>query len=471
MTDFLCRRWATGARVVLVTTLSLTLPLWTFAQSRLSEVPNTADFIVAIVNQDVVTHAELQQRMARIQEGAAREKTPLPAPAELQRQVLDLLINERVQITNARETGPRVDEAEIDRAVAGVALQNQLTLPQLRERLEREGLTYVRLRNDLRDQLMMERVREREVNSRIRIGNEEIEAEIERRRLAMAGQLQLNLAQILVSAPAESASASSVMPRRLRAEAALARVQAGEAFEAVAKEISEDGNREQGGVIGLRAADRLPDAFVTVARGLKPGEVAPTLLVSSAGFHVLKLLERSQSNSALTVQQTRARHILLRPSAQLSTAAATRRLSDFKRQILNGAKSFEQIANENSEDGSAQRGGDLGWSSLGALVPEFEEAMSALAIKGISEPVVSRFGVHLIQVLERRETAVDAKQQREQARNNLREKKFEAAYIAWLRELRGRAYVELRELPLTLENTGRSAASPVPGFVKAEPAR
>ena len=168
---------------------------------------------------------------------------------------------------------------------------------------------------------------------------------------------------------------------------------------------------------------------------------------SGAGFHALKLIER-QSGSAFTVQQTRARHILLRVSAQLSADAATRRLADFKRAIQSGAKSFEQLARDNSEDGSAAQGGDLGWASPGTFVPEFEETMNALPINGLSEPLVSRFGVHLIQVLERRQTALDIKQQREQARNVLREQKFEDAYAEWIRDLRGRAYVEMREPPV-----------------------
>ena len=216
----------------------------------------------------------------------------------------------------------------------------------------------------------------------------------------------------------------------------------------MAREISEDGNRAQGGLIGMRPADRLPDVFVDFVKSLKSGEVAPTLLRSGAGFHVLKLVERNQGLGAgFTVPQTRARHILLRPSAQLSQEAAGRRLAEFKAQIASGAKTFEQLAQDNSEDGSAARGGDLGWASPGMFVPEFEDTMNGLEINGISDPIISRFGVHLIQVLERRETVLDAKQQREQMRNVLREQKFEDAYSDWIRDLRGRAYVELREPP------------------------
>jgi len=227
---------------------------------------------------------------------------------------------------------------------------------------------------------------------------------------------------------------------------ALARAKAGESFEAVARALSEDTNRNKGGEIGLRTADRLPDVFVEAVRPLKAGEVSPVLLRSGAGFHVLKLVERSEAG-ALSITQTRARHILLRLSAQLSQEAAARRLQEFKRQITGGTKTFEQLARDNSEDGSAPQGGDLGWVSPGGFVPEFEEAMNALAISGLSDPVVSRFGVHLIQVLERRKVALDAKQQRDQARAALREQKFEEAYSEWVRDLRARAYVEMREPP------------------------
>ncbi len=408
--------------------------------------PRMADFIVAVVNQELVTNAEVEQRLARVREDATRSKTQLPPTTELRKQVLDQLIDERVQITNARENGPKVDDAELDRAVGNVALQNQMTLPQLRARLQQQGIAYNTFRNNVRDQLLTERVREREVNARIRIGNEEVDVLLDKRRAAAGNAVQLNIAQILVTVP-DGATIEVVQQRQKRAEAALARVKAGESFEAVSREMSEDGNKAQGGVIGLRPADRLPDLFVDGVKLLKDGDVAPAPLRSGAGFHVLKLVER-QSGGAFTVQQTRARHILLRVSPQLSADAASRRLAEFKRSIQSGAKSFEQLARDNSEDGSAAQGGELGWASPGTFVPEFEETMNGLPLGGLSEPLVSRFGVHLIQVLERRQIAQDIKQQREQARNVLREQKFEDAYLEWIRDLRGRAYVEMREPPV-----------------------
>ena len=414
------------------------------AQARPTPV-RTGDYIVAIVNQELVTASELQSRIDRVRADAARQRASLPPADQLRREVLDLLIDERVQLTHARDSGQRVDDAELDRAVNNVALQNQITMTQLRERLRRDGIDYARFRNNVRDQLLTERVREREVQGRIRVTDAEIDAWLDQRRAAASAVAEYNIAQILVTVP-EGASADETARRRERAEVARKRVADGEAFEVVARELSEDANRAAGGVIGLRSAERLPDVFVEVVRKLKPGEVAPELLRTGAGFHVLKLLEKREGD-AFRITQTRARHILLRPSAQLSAEAAQRRLLGFKQQIESGKASFESLARENSEDGSASLGGDLGWANAGTFVPEFEEAMNKLPINGISDPVVSRFGVHLIQVTERRAVALDVRQQREQARNVLREQKFDEAYTEWLRELRARAYIEMRDAP------------------------
>jgi peptidyl-prolyl cis-trans isomerase SurA len=419
--------------------LALGVP-WAAAQAA---TPRTGDYIVAVVNQELVTAGEVQQRLAQVHAQAARSGAKLPDEAELRRQVVEALIEERVLVTYARDSGVKIDEAELDRAVANVAQQNQINLAQLRERLQKEGLDYTRFRNSVRDQMMVERTREREVQSRIKVSDAEIDAFLDKQR--GHAPTELNIAQVLITVP-EGAGEAEVTQRRALAEQAQARVKNGEPFEAVAKAMSEDGNKERGGEIGLKPTDRLPDAFVAQVRGLQPGQVSPTLLRSGAGFHLLKLLERRDSSS-LSITQTHARHILLRPGTQLSQEAAAQRLAGFKRDIDAGRASFEALARANSEDGSAARGGDLGWTSPGNLVPEFEEAMNALPINGISDPVVTRFGVHLIQVIERREVTLDAKQLREQASNVLREQKFEQAYNDWLRDLRARAYVEMREPP------------------------
>ena len=405
----------------------------------------SGDYIVVVVNQELVTAGEVQQRIARLRDEADRNRSTLPPPTALRQQVLDSLIDERVLVTNAREMSNRIDDVELDRAVGNVAVQNQLTLAQLKDRLKKEGIAFAKFRDNVRDQMMVERVREREVINRIRVSDAEIDALLLQKRQEAGANAEFDIAQILVTVP-EGASIAAASERRQRALTALARVRGGEDFAAVARELSEDANRAQGGRIGLRAADRLPDLFVKAVQPLKPGDVAPEPVRSGAGFHILKLLEKKEAGP-FTVQQARVRHILLRPSAELTVEAATRRLAQFKREIQSGSRTFEQLARANSEDGSAAQGGDLGWTSPGAFVPEFEEAVAALPIGGMSDPVTTRFGLHLIQLLERRQTELDVRQQREQARNILKEQKFEGAYADWLRDLRGRAYIELRDPP------------------------
>ena len=403
------------------------------------------DYIVAVVNQELVTAFELSQRMGQAREQARRNNQRMPAEREFRTMILETLVEDRAVLSHARDSGVRVDDAEIDRAVAVIASQNQLTMPQLRARLAQDGLDMPRFRVQLRDQLLVERVREREVAQRIRITDSEVDDFIEKQRGALAGEVQYNVAQILIKVP-EGAGESAVAERRTRAEQAAQRVRAGEDFAAVARQLSEDDNRERGGEIGLRPADRLPDIFLETVRTLQNGQVAPGLLRTGAGFHLLKLIERAEGG-AFRVEQVRARHILLRPGEQLTEAAARARLAEFKRLIVAGTRRFEDLAREHSLDGSAAAGGDLGWASPGQFVPEFEAGMNPLPIGGVSDPVATRFGLHLIQVLERRSVALDTKQLRDQARAALRERKFEDAYAEWLREVRGRAYVEFRDAP------------------------
>ena len=403
------------------------------------------DYIVAVVNSELVTANEVEQRSGRARDDARRSGSRLPPSDALRKQVVDALIDERVLVTYARDSGTKVDEVELDRAVGSVAAANRISLPELRKRLAAEGIEFARFRSSLRDQILVERVREREVHARIRLSDAEIDKFVEQQRNAAEATVELNLAQILVPVP-EGASDATIAERRARIDAALARVQGGADFATVAREVSEDGNRASGGVIGMRPANRLPDLFVEATKGLKSGEVTAQPVKSGAGFHVIKVLER-RDGQAQRVTQTRARHILLRTSAQATAQDAARRLEDLKRQIEAGQRRFEDVAREVSEDGSAAGGGDLGWASPGGFVPEFEEAMNRLAPNAVSPPVVSRFGVHLVQVIGRREVKLDRRQQREQARNILREQKFEAAYNDWMRDLRGRAYIEMREPP------------------------
>jgi peptidyl-prolyl cis-trans isomerase SurA len=430
--------------------LTLTVGLWALAMAAFGQAGDrtlrAGDHIVAVVNSELVTAYEVEQRSARLREEVRRGGGREPSNDALRTQVVDALIDDRVLITYARDSGAKVDEAELDRAVNSVAAANRISVAELRKRLAAEGLEFARFRSNLRDQILVERIREREVQQRIRISDTDIDRYLEQQKSTAAAAVELNLAQILVTVP-EGASEAVVAERKARIDAALARVRSGTDFGAVAREVAEDGNRASGGTIGLRPTSRLPDIFVDKSRDLQVGEVSAEPFRSSGGFHLLKVLER-RDGQAVRVQQTRARHILLRTSAQASVQDAGRRLVDLKRQIEAGQRRFEDVAREVSEDpASAPAGGDLGWTSPGSFVPEFEEAMNGLGPGAVSAPVLSRFGVHLIQLIERREMELTTKEVRDQARAALREQKFQSAYQEWAKDLRARAYIEMREPP------------------------
>ena len=416
----------------------------------LALVPGTraADFIVAVVNSEPITNLQVSAEVERIRQQLAAQRRPVPDVQELARQVLNQLINERAQLQLARELGIKIDEPSIDQAEQTVASQNQLTVEQMHRQLQREGLDPKKLREQLRDQLLLTRLREREVDPRVRVSDAEVDqylAEQRERSSDPASQL-VNMAQILIAVP-DGASEPQVAELQAKAERVLQRARAGEDFAALAREVSDAPDRANGGQLGLRTADRYPTLFVDATKTLAIGGIAGPVR-SGAGFHIIKLLERRQPGlPPATVTQSHARHILLVPSTQLSEAQARDKLLDFKRRIQSGATDFATLARQNSQDGSAAQGGDLGWANPGQFVPEFERVMDSLAPGQISEPLISRFGVHLIQLLERRTATLSAREQRELVRSMLREKKFNEVYAAWAQEVRAKAYVELREAP------------------------
>jgi peptidyl-prolyl cis-trans isomerase SurA len=403
---------------------------------------SAADFIVAVVNSTPITNVELQLRLQRVQQQLSRQGN-VPPRSQLVREVLERLILERAQLQLARELGVTPDDAAVDQAVNNVALQNQVSLEELKRRLSADGVDYARFRSDVRDELTLVRLREREVDSRVKVSEQDID-QFFRDRQAQAGAEpeRIQLAQILVAVP-ESATADQVGALQAKAQRALDRVRAGEAFAGVAAEVSDAADRAAGGDLGLRPVDRLPSLFVDAVRDLKDGALAGPLR-SGAGFHVLQLVKRSRDAATLTVIQTRARHILFKSGPKFNEAQATAKLLEFKRLIVAGQADFAALARDNSEDGSAKDGGDLGWASAGMFVPEFEQVMNQLAPGQIADPLVSRFGVHLLQVMARREAPLSEREQRELARNLVREKKIDEAFALWQQEVRGRAYVEFR---------------------------
>ncbi len=408
--------------------------------------PRTADYIVAVVNSEPITNLEVQARRERFEAELSRQGTP-PSRAEILRQVLDRLILERAQLQLARTLKIQPDEAAVDQAVASVARQNQLSVEGLKARLVAEGIDYVNFRSNLRDELTLVRLREREVDARIRVSDAEIDQFLrERDATASDAPLLMNLAQILIAVP-ENATPQQVTQFQAKAQSAMARVRAGEAFAKVAAELSDAPDRAAGGELGLRPVERLPSLFVEVTAQLPAGSLVGPVR-SGAGFHVLQVVEKRRgAPKGMATVQTRVRHILLRPSPEMSEEAAAQRLTAMRKRIETEAVDFAELARITSQDGSAKAGGDLGWTSPGMFVPEFEEVMNALAPGQISQPLVSRFGVHLIQVMARREVPLTEREQRELARNMVQDRKTAEALSQWQQDVRGRAYVEMREPP------------------------
>jgi peptidyl-prolyl cis-trans isomerase SurA len=413
-----------------------------------SNVQRQADFIVAVVNAEPVTNNEVRARMARVlrqieQSGGARP--PLDVLAS---EVMEQLISEKAQMQLAKEIGVTVDELAIDQAAQTIARRNDVSMDEMLRRLSAEGVSREQFRLELRRQLTLQRLREREVDARVRVSEPEIDQFLREQspQGADLARTELNIAQVLVAVP-EDASDAQVAAAQARAQGVADKARAGGDFAALAREFSDaPGATNTGGQMGLRSADRYPELFVQAVGGLPVGGVAGPVR-SGAGFHVLKLVEKSRGGLPVTVVQSRARHILLRTSAQLSEAAAVERLADYRRRILAGQADFAQLAREHSQDASAKQGGDLGWVNPGTFVPEFEEAMDALKPGDLSQPLISRFGVHLIQLQERREQRLSQREQREVARQAVRMKKTEDAYATWAQEVRGRAYVEYRDPP------------------------
>lgn len=406
----------------------------------------SADFIVAVVNSEPVTNNEVRDRMGRVAQSIVAQGGQEPSKDVLAREVLERLILEKAQLQTAREQGIKVDDYAVDQAAQNVARQNSLTLEAMQARLAADGISATRFREELRNQMLLQRLREREVDGRVRVTELDIDQYLqEQRQTGDASSMTLNLGHVFIAVP-ENASPAVVAQREARAREALEKIRGGQDFTAVVREYSDAPEAKEGGALGLRPADRYPELFVrAVASTPQNGVVGP--LRSGAGFHLLKVLEKSQLGAATVVTQNHARHILLRPSEQMTERQAAERLADYRRRVQAGQARFEDLAREHSQDGSAKEGGDLGWAGPGAFVPEFDEVLRRLQPGEVSEPVVSRFGVHLIQLIDRRQATLTPREQRESLRNVVREQKLEKAYNTWIQEVRGRAYVEYRDPP------------------------
>lgn len=431
-----------------VRALALACLLTAATPALMAQIAASGDYIVSVVNSEPITFQELSLEVRRVSQQLAQQGKAAPPAEELRSLVLERMINDRAQLQLAREQGIRIDAVATDRAEQNVASQNGVDVDTLRQKLAKDGVPLQSFRDGLRDQLMLSRLHEREVESSIRVSDVDVDRAILEQQANNTDPFaqELNLAQILIVVP-EKANGEEAAALFVKTQKVLQRARDGEDFNKLVQEFSA-ADRNNGGQIGLRRGDRLPPVFVTATQNLQVGELSDVVR-TGAGFHILKLVERKAPARLIqTMVQTRARHILLRSSPQLSQAQAIARLADARQQITSGKSDFPTMARKMSQDSSADQGGDLGWASPGMFVPEFEEAVNRLQQEGaISPPVVSRFGVHLIQLVDKRRVELSPQQIRESVRSQLRQTRYEDAYTAWARDVRARAFVEMREAP------------------------
>jgi len=399
------------------------------------------DRIIAVVNDEVITRRDLDDRIKVVLSQLKQQGTPLPPSDVLEKQVLERVIYNQVQLQYAKETGLRVEDAILEKAVNRIAEDNKITVAAMRQALEKDGVNFNKFREELRDEIIIVRLREREVDNKVQIADSEIDNFLSTLQTHDGKVEEFNLSHILVRVP-EQASPEQLQERRARAEQALAQIKGGADFRQVAASFSDAPDAVQGGAMGWRELAQLPTIFAEAVKNLKSGEVG-AVLRSPNGFHIVRVNERRGQDAPMIVSQTHARHILIKTTELVSENDAKDRLVKLKERLDNNAD-FAELARLQSEDGSASRGGDLGWLSPGDTVPEFEKAMDGLKPGQISEPTRSPFGWHLIQVLERRNQDMSQQQQRLRARQALRAQKADEAYQEWVRQLRDKAFVEYR---------------------------
>ncbi|HZE60844.1 MAG TPA: peptidylprolyl isomerase [Burkholderiales bacterium] len=399
------------------------------------------DRIVAVVNKEVITYSELYVSVGQAERELRRRGTPAPDRPVLERQMLERLIVDKAQLQLARESGIRIDDLQVDRAVERVASSNNMTLAEFRRTLESDGVSFDAWRADIRSQMTMGRLREREVENRVQVSESEVDVFLEQAKTRPDNN-EYNIAHILVRVP-EGASPERIRQARERAEQALGEIKGGAPFGRVAASYSDAPDALQGGAIGWRNHDRLPELFSVALSRMQAAQVSDPLR-SPAGFHILQLVDRRGVGAEAAVKQTRLRHILVRTNEAVSESEARRKLADLRDRVVNGRADFGELARQYSDDGTAARGGELDWVYPGDTVPEFERAYEELKVGEVGQPVRTPFGYHIIQVLERRASDVSPERRRIQARQALRDRKADEAYTEWLRQLRDSTYVELR---------------------------
>lgn len=433
------------ASCAFVVLLGILLPMLVHAQplpgSKRTDRAVLLDRVVAIVNNEAITQHEIDNHKRIVLEQMKAQKIAPPAPDVLDKQITDRLITERLMLQMAKDSGVKVDDVQVERTIERIAQENKLSPAELRNALGREGIPFAKYREDLRNDIMMQKLREREVDERVQVSDAEVENFLASIATQSGGDVEYHIAHILVLAP-DQGTPEQIEAKRRRAEEALQAVKSGQDFAQVAASYSEAPDALEGGNLGWRAPARLPSVFADPVRAMQPGDVS-AVLRSASGFHIVKLLEKRSRNEPSVVEQTHARHILIRVNEVTSEAEAKVRLERIKERLDGGAK-FEDQARLNSEDASSVKGGDLGWISPGDTVPDFENAMKALKPGEVSGLVRTPFGWHLIQVLERRTQDVTVARQRDQARLALRQRKADETFQDWVRQMRDRAYIEYK---------------------------
>ncbi|CAN1499964.1 SurA Parvulin-like peptidyl-prolyl isomerase [Methylophilaceae bacterium] len=399
------------------------------------------DRIVAIVDQAVVTEQELESRIATVTAQFKKQGTELPAEAILRKQILERLITDTLQLQYAAQTGLKVDDNQLDKTIGRIAEQNQLSLAEFSEALAKDGVSMTKFRADIRNEITLARLREREVDGRVNVSESEIDNFLTSQAANNENQDEYEIAHLLIRTPEEGAT-EDIQKAKSKVDKALGELNAGVSFAKVSASYSDAPNALEGGSLGWKSAAQMPALFLDALKAMKVGEVSAPLR-SPNGFHVLKLNNKRGGNSPLVIQQTHARHILIKLSEIMSEKDGKLKIDGIKERLDNGEK-FEALARQYSEDSTASSGGDLNWVNPGDTVPQFEKAMNELKDLQISMPVRTQFGWHLIQVMERRSQDMSKEAARLKARQEIRAKKADEAYQDWIRELRDRAYVEIR---------------------------
>ncbi len=407
------------------------------------------DSIQVVVNDEVITKNEVRNRVAQTVQNLKARNVQLPDQTTLERQVIESMIVERAQLQLAKEMGVRVDDRRLDATIGRIAENQKMSVQELRNQMEKEGMAYGAFREDIRNEIMMQQLREHEVDSKIQVSEAEIDTYLAASKAAAAERVELNMAQILVAVP-ENASPEQIAARRARAEEVARQLRTGADFAKMAATYSDSPDALKGGDIGWRDPDRLPEIFSTELRKLNPGQVTP-IIKTNVGFHILKVAEKrkladAESSGPSVVQSTRVSHILMKPTPTMNAAEVRKKLLELKEKIVNKSASFEDLARQNSQEpGSAAKGGDLGWLEPGDAGPEFDQALASLKPGEVSDVIESSFGFHILRVTERKSEDQSAQKERNAARQVLRERKMQEGLEDWMRQVRDRAYVEFRE--------------------------